>query len=155
MISEIAVGIVTGLISSAVVSVAFYLIGRNDANSEARIAQLDVVLFRINNLAPNRLDSSPSNIRTLDGVDATSHWLICTADVMRATGFCCGESLLRSIADEMRQECPPEDLGQKSLEQVEAGEVRKTAWRNRLLLLRGELSQSPLARMRDILDDRG
>jgi len=123
--SNIAVGITTGLISSAIVAALFYWRGRIDTEAVHRKLQLDEVLMRIKMLDPSRRHS----IRGRDGVDDTCHWLLCKSEIMRSAGFIAGAEALERLEKEI-QKCPKESasLPPVPTEESRANELKKRDW---------------------------
>ena len=123
--SSIAVGVVTGLISSAIVAVLFYWRGRIDTEAVHRKLQLDEVLMRIKMLDPSRRHS----VRGQDGVDDTCHWLICKAEIMRSAGFTAGADALEKLEKEIQQ-CPREPAAEPPVptDESRGNETKKRAW---------------------------
>jgi hypothetical protein len=101
MLSNVLVGLLTGLITSAVVSWFFYRLGRGDARKMQWVSQVDSTLLRLVYLDPKRRES----IRPGDGVDDTSHALLCSSALMASSEFEKGALTVQSIAGEMVDWC--------------------------------------------------
>jgi hypothetical protein len=130
MLSNVLVGLLTGLISSAIVSWCFYRFGRRDAHRTNWVSQIDLVLLRLAFLDPKR----PNNIRPGDGVDDTSHALLCASALMASTGFKEGADALKGIASEMVDWCST-----TTPKSYDDGERMKRKWEARLTALRTPL----------------
>ena len=139
-ISNAVISFVVGVLSSAVVAVVFYKLSSRDSETLHRSAQLDSVLLRLKQLDPMRWE----HMRPGDGVDDTSHWLICMSEVMRETGFAQGEQVLTTICEEMRQECP----GPNAVSKISRNESeqKKKIWEARIRALRDIQPRSLLNR---------
>ena len=141
-ISNAVVGFVVGVLSSTFVAVVFYRLSSRDSETLHRCAQLDSVLLRLKQLDPTRWE----HMRPGDGVDDTSHWLICMSEIMRETGFSQGEQVLMTISEEMRQACPRASAVSKEMR--EEYERKKKTWEARIHALRDTQPRSLLNRSR-------
>jgi hypothetical protein len=130
MLSNVLVGLLTGLATSAVVSWLFYRLGRGDAQKTHWVSQIDSVLLRLAYLDPKR----DGNIRAGDGVNDTSHALLCASALMASSGFKPGAETVQSIADEMVAWCAT-----KEPKDYADGERMKRQWEARLTTLRAPL----------------
>jgi hypothetical protein len=139
-ISNAVVGFVVGVLSSTTVAIVFYQLSSRDSETLHRCAQLDAVLLRLKQLDPQRWKS----IRGPDGVDDTSHWMICMSEIMGETGFDQGTQALTAICQEMRQVCSgPNEPSKMSPEEAE---VKKKTWEARIHTLRDAQPRSLLNR---------
>jgi hypothetical protein len=130
MLSNVLVGLLTGLITSVVVSGFFYRLGRGDARKMQWVSQIDSILLRLAYLDPKRRES----IRPGDGVDDTSHALLCSSALMASSGFRTGADTVRSIAATMAEWCAT-----KEPKSYDDGERMKRQWEAQLTTLRAPL----------------
>lgn len=128
MLANVLVGLLTGAASSWAVAWAFYRYGRRDTRKSQWASQVDGILFRIAMLDPKRAHS----VRPGDGVDDTSHSLLCSAAVLASIGFREGARLTKEIADDMVAQRP-------GLTTYDDGEKAKRGWEAKLLALREAL----------------
>jgi len=129
MIVNFSVGLLTGALSSWVVAWFFYRFGRIDSQRAQWAAQIDGILFRLAMLDPKRKHS----VRPGDGVDDTSHALLCMAAVLASSDFSEGAELAKKIANEMVDWCSPQRT-------YDEGEAVKSGWAHELSSLRAKLT---------------
>ena len=129
MIVNIVVGVATGLVSSAIVSVVFYFKGVRDQRAVYRKLQMDEALMRLAILDPNRRPS----VRHGDGVDDTCHWLLCKADLMESDDFMDGAHTLREVEREI-QKCPaqPQPESPNRTDEHTANIGKKNKWADQI-----------------------
>jgi hypothetical protein len=124
-IGNALVGFVVGVLSSTTVAIVFYRLSSRDSQTLHRCVQLDSVLLRLKQLDPMRWQS----MRGPDGVDDTSHWMICMSEIMRETGFDQGAQALTTIFEEMRQVCSgPNEVPTLPREESERRKKMWEAW---------------------------
>lgn len=92
------VSAIVGLITGALVSAVFYIVGRRDAEKEAALVQINGVLLRIKQLAPMRWE----DVKPGDGVENTSHWMKCTSEVIAESGHGRLARCVEAISEDMR-----------------------------------------------------
>jgi hypothetical protein len=135
-IGDYLVSFFIGAAASAVVAFLFYRLGRADSEKEAAIVQINEVLLRINQLAPDRKESSQ---RSKDGVDDTSHWMKCVSEVAAENGHTVLAHDIEAISQEMVEK---QQSGYRDSAEMEA---KKNEWRAKLRALRrNPAAASPL-----------
>lgn len=125
---------------AVLVSAYFYRLAKKDAETLYRCAQLDSVILRLKQLAPQRKEDSE---RSKDGVDSTSHWIDCVAEIMAESQFHEGGLLLNEISDQMKQTL--QSFNKKEITDKEAVQ-RKKIWYGKIRALASSLPRSPLSR---------
>ena len=120
-IESIIVGIGTGLVSSAIVALLFYRLGRTDTESAYRRFILTLVDMRLRQMIPTRRQSVPEHYDLRD----TAHWLTCLLEVLTELRFSDDAAAVKDVLDGVSR-APAFDNPNE--QQAADGETNKKRW---------------------------
>lgn len=128
IIRDNILGFIIGVASSWLVAARFYSRGKHDAKRLHLQSQVDTILHALARCDHTQRDRGR---RGDDGLEPTSHWILCMVDVLGRSGFSQEATSLREVGNEMLAAIRDFDL-----ESDADRKKRKEAWQMKVTALR-------------------